>query len=316
MGGRVGGLDTPALVDGDVDDDRSGQHVAQHLALDQVRRPRAGHQHSPDDQVGVSDLLADRVLRTRHRLQLSTEDVVQVAQAFEVDVEDGDLGPHADGHLGGVQPHAPPADDDHLARPGAGDAAQQLPAPAGVALQTVRADLDRQPPGHLAHGHEQRQRAVGQLDGLVGDADDAAIQEGPGQVWRRGKMQVGVQHLAGPQQLVLLGQRLFDLHDHVGRLEDRGGVRQDAGSRRGVGFVCHAAADARALLYVHLVPMAGQRPHARRDDGDSMLLVLDLLGDADPHMPILHSSGPVTLPPMRAACRGTGGRRLSRPERA
>ena len=43
--------------------------------------------------------------------------------------------------------------------------------------QRVRADLRGEPAGDLAHRGQQRQRTVGQLHGLVGDAGDPAVDQ-------------------------------------------------------------------------------------------------------------------------------------------
>ena len=61
-----------------------------------------------------------------------------------------------------------------LAAYDAADAAHEHAAAALGPHQRVRADLGRQPAGDLGHRGEQRQRAVGQLDGLVGDGGDLA----------------------------------------------------------------------------------------------------------------------------------------------
>ena len=62
-------------------------------------------------------------------------------------------------------PRRVPADvagaEHHDARgPHARRAAEQHAAAAVLALEEVRTDLRRHPPGHLAHGREERQRAV------------------------------------------------------------------------------------------------------------------------------------------------------------
>ena len=98
-----------------------------------------------------------------------------------VDVEDGDVGPHAHrdprrGQAGGAA-----AQDDDGASPHAGRASQQDPGPAAGAQQGVRAHLGGQAPGDLGHGGQQRQCARGRRHGLVGDGGDPAGEERLGQ---------------------------------------------------------------------------------------------------------------------------------------
>ena len=98
----------------------------------------------------------------------------------------------------------------------AGDAADEHAAAAERLLQVRRADLRGHAAGDLGHRGEQRERAVGQLDGLVGDADGARADEADGLLVVGGEVQVGVEDLAGAQLRDLDGLRLLDLDDHVG----------------------------------------------------------------------------------------------------
>ena len=180
-------------------------------------------------------------------------------------------------------PTTPPPDDDDFARRRARHAAQQHAAAAILLLQEVGAHLHRDLAGDLAHGREQWQRPIVELDGLVGDADDLALEEGLGELGRRRQMKVGEQHLACAQQRELLGQRLFDLDDHLSFGED--GLRGRAELRPG-GKVLRIG-DARPLacraLDDHLVAVLDQVFHAGRDHGHPVLVVLDFLWHADDH---------------------------------
>ena len=101
-------------------------------------------------------------------------------------------------------------------------------------------------------------------------------------------MQVGEQHLALPQHRALGRLRLFHLDDHVGRLEHRGRIGQDLGTRGRVRIVADLHAAPGAGLDQHLVAARGQLAHAGRHQPDPVLVRLDLLGYADPH-PVLLS---------------------------
>ena len=132
-----------------------------------------------------------------------------------------------DGDLGGVPADDPAAEHDDLRGVHAGDPAEQDPGAALVLHQVVGADLGGEPPGDLAHGGEQRQRAVGQLHGLVGDG------RGPGREQRVGRGAVGGEVQVGEQdevvaQVAVLGRHGFlDLADEVGAPPDLGGVGED-----------------------------------------------------------------------------------------
>ena len=60
VGRRATRLDASALVHGDIDDDRAVLHYGEVFAADQPRRPRALHEHRPDHEVRLGDLLAHR----------------------------------------------------------------------------------------------------------------------------------------------------------------------------------------------------------------------------------------------------------------
>ena len=95
--------------------------------------------------------------------------VVDLAQTLEVAVEDVHLAVETDGQGGRRHAHDAGAEDHHLGRLHPGDAAHEHTPSAPGPHEVMGADDGRHPAGHLAHGGEQRQRAVGQLDRLVGD---------------------------------------------------------------------------------------------------------------------------------------------------
>ena len=134
-----------------------------------IGRLGAGHEHRPDDQVGVDDGPLDLVRVGRDGLQVPLVDRVGGPQPRDVLVHQQHLGLHAEGD--GRRAHARHAGAEHddLRRVHPGHAAHEHAAAAAVALQVMRPDLRRHPAGDLGHGREQRQRPVGQLDGLVRD---------------------------------------------------------------------------------------------------------------------------------------------------
>ena len=96
-----------------------------------------------------------------------------------------DVGAHADGDLRGVQTGDTATEDDDLGgldarvRRRAGRAATAVGP-----LQRGRTDLRAHPAGDLGHRGQQRQRPVGQLDGLVGDRRGARRQQRVGALAR------------------------------------------------------------------------------------------------------------------------------------
>ena len=164
------------------------------------------------------------------------------------------------------------------------------PRPPPGAHQVVRADLRREPAGDLAHRRQQRQRAVGQLDRLVRDAGDLAVEQRVGALLGRGQVQVREQHLALAHPVVLLGDRLLDLEDQLAGGPDVVGRRQDRGARGDELLV----RDRRAVAGAR----PRRRPRARCDtnsctpdgrDRHPVLVVLDLAGDANLHSSITSS---------------------------
>ncbi len=118
-------------------------------------------------------------------------------------------------HLGRIVPDNAAAQNHHVARRHARDSAEQ-DAPAAVGrFQVHRADLHRQPAGHLAHGRQQRQRAVLFANGLVGHGRDLLRAAGRS-VRQRRQVQVGEQNQARAADSRIRRLRLFHFDDQVG----------------------------------------------------------------------------------------------------
>ena len=96
-------------------------------------------------------------------------------------------------------------------------------------------------------------------------------------------MQVGEQDLAGAQHLALGELRLLHLHDHVGAVEDFLRGRDDLRAGGGVRRVVDADARTGRALHEHLMTGRDQLTHTRRHQADAVLVILDLLRDADAH---------------------------------
>ena len=113
----------------------------------------------------------------------------------------------------------------------AGHAAEQHAAAALLLLEIMGADLDRHPPGDLAHRLQQRQRAVIGGHRLIGDAGRARRDQALGLLGIGREVEIGEEQVARLEQGDLLRLRLLHLHDHVGCGEDLGGAGRDASRR-------------------------------------------------------------------------------------
>jgi hypothetical protein len=101
-----------------------------------------------------------------------------------------------------------------------GDAAEQQPPAALARISVCAPTCGASRPGDLAHRRQQRQRAVRQLDRLVGDAGDLAPDQLLGERPVGGEVQVCEERPGRPHPRVLLRDRLLDLEDEVARRPD------------------------------------------------------------------------------------------------
>lgn len=148
----------------------------------------------------------------------------------------------------------------------------------------VGPDLRGDAAGHLGHRGEQGQRAVGLLDRLVGDGGRGGLQQRVGALAGGGEVEVGEERLVLAQPVVLLGDRLLDLQQQVGRGPDLVGGAEEGGTGGGVLVVGDGGAHSGAPLHDHLVAVPHQLVHPGRGDRHTELVVLDLAGDADLHV--------------------------------
>jgi hypothetical protein len=101
-----------------------------------------------------------------------TEDVIQFAQAIQVQIDQRDLRAHAERDLCSVRAHDTPADDADVAWGYAWNTAQEDSAAAMLLLEIGCADLDAHAARDFAHGSQQRQGADAITYSFVGDACD------------------------------------------------------------------------------------------------------------------------------------------------
>ena len=97
-------------------------------------------------------------------------------------------------------------------------------------------------------------------------------------------MQIGEEDLAAAQLLALGGERLLDLHDHVGAGEDLLAACRRA-SRPAATYSSSArpATDAGRSLDQNLMAVMDELGHRGGRQADAKFVVLDFLGHADEH---------------------------------
>lgn len=128
----------------------------------------------------------------------------------------------------------------------------------------VGADLRGQTARDLGHRGEQRERAVGELDRLVGDGGGAGLQQGVRALAGGREVQVGEERLVLAEAVVLLRDRLLDLEQQVGGGPDLVGGAEDLGTGRDVLGVRDRGTHTGVLLDEDLVAVADQLMHMRR----------------------------------------------------
>src|SRR5262245_41884388 len=151
MGGWSRGLRAPTLSDGDVNERSPGFHTAKEGAREQLRRPRAWHQHAANDQISGDDFFFDVRAVGHHGSDMSAENVVHIAQAGRVDVEDTHVRAHADGDLASAGASDTCTNNHYVGWFDSRGAAQQDATATVLGLQAPSTDLDREPPGNFAH---------------------------------------------------------------------------------------------------------------------------------------------------------------------
>ena len=215
-----------------------------------------------------------------HRAQVN---VVELAQAVQVAVDDGHVGAQAVGDLGRVVAHHAAAQDHHVGGRDAGDPAQQYSAPAIGRFQVFRAHLHRHPARHFAHRGQARQRAVLLLNGLVSDGCHPGFQQLGRQFGDRRQVQVGEQREVGAEKTVLGGLRLLHLDDDLSAVPDLRGAGNDPRAGLLILFVGEAGKLAGAGLNQYLVASLHKFADAVRHQPHAGFVVFHFSGNAYDH---------------------------------
>ncbi len=116
VSGRFCRLDATALVDRYIDYNRPGAHAIDHFGGDQLRSPRARQEHPADDQIGIRDGIADGRPIRGQRGQPPVQLQIELAQSFDIQIDDGDVRAHTQRYLRRVGTDDAAADDDDMCR--------------------------------------------------------------------------------------------------------------------------------------------------------------------------------------------------------
>jgi hypothetical protein len=147
----------------------------------------------------------------------------------------------------------------------------------------MRADLRGKPAGHFRHRREQRQPTGRRRHRLVGNAGCAGGEQIARLLQIGCQMQIGEQDLALAQLGAFRHLRLFHLHDHVGRLEDRILISGELRAGRFIFRIRQTRPKTGAGLDDDVVSMMHQFGDGRRRQADAKFIVLDFLRHTDAH---------------------------------
>src|SRR5690606_33038996 len=109
------------------------------------------------------------------------------------------------------------------------------------------------------------------------------IEQRTGEAGIRREVQVAEQHVVPLEPGDLVGLRLLDLHDQLGRGIQRGGGADDVGAGGAKILVRKARSRARAALDEHVMSRGGELARRRRREPEAVLAGFDLLGYSDSH---------------------------------
>ena len=283
MGGGARGGEATALVDGDIDHHRAGTHPSHQIGADQLGRGGARHQDGANYQIGLDYGFVDGIESGVDGAHPPGEQIVEEGQPGKRSIEHGHRRPHAQGDPSRVGADHPTADNGDHTGGHTGHTAQQHAGATLLLFQAMGADLDRHPSRHLGHRRQQRQAAFGIGHRLIGDGNTSRIRQRFGLARIGGEMEIGEQHLTGPQQAVFDRLRLLDLDHQIGDGKHFGGRADDLGTGCQIGGI--GAANSLAGPGLDHDPMAAmnQFPHAGRNQTDAIFVGLDFFGYADPH---------------------------------
>ena len=166
---------------------------------DQSGRSGSGDQDRADNQVGALNRLDNGVSIRVERRDVGRHDIIEVAQAIQIDVKDPHVGAEPGGDFGRVGADHSAPQDCHLSRGNPRYTGQQNAAALLGTFEILGSLLDTHPPGNFAHWCQERKAAARIAQRFVRDRRDAAGDDGTCERLVGGKMKVGENDGAGPQ---------------------------------------------------------------------------------------------------------------------
>ena len=92
VGRRMGGFETAALIDGDIDHDCALFHQFKVFFFDQMRGFGTGDQHGSDDRIGFLEFFMKSGRRRIQGLDLAFKQLVQFFQTVQIGIQNADFG--------------------------------------------------------------------------------------------------------------------------------------------------------------------------------------------------------------------------------
>ena len=192
------GGDAAPLVNGHVHNDRAGGHALNQLPVHQCGGAATGGQHGADQQIRRGHQVLNGGATAHQARDPATAFRFQLTESDRGEIQENDLGIHGRRDAGCAPAHGAGPQHHHPRRLDACAAPDQHPAAPMGFLQQVGPHLGGQTPGNLAHGGQQRQAAVLQLHGFIGNGGDLGLHQGPGHRRIARQVQIGEQHQVFP----------------------------------------------------------------------------------------------------------------------
>ena len=141
-----------ALVNSDIDQDRTGLHPLQHFAGHKAWSACTWNKHCANDGVGNADFMVDGFKRRIPCAYPSVEHLIELAQARDRTVNDGDLRAKASGHPCRMRANNASAQYRDAASRNAGDAAEQYACATFASAHGLAGGFNGEATGNFAHG--------------------------------------------------------------------------------------------------------------------------------------------------------------------
>ena len=283
VGSGVGVLKAATLVDGNVNEHSALLHLCHHVVGHQLRSGSTRDEDGANNQVGSLESLGDLSLVGHDGVDTALVNVVESLQSSNVDVEDGDVSTHTNGHSDGIGASGTGTEYDHVGGTDTAHAAEQLAAAAVLLHQMLGAHLDREAASNFGHRGKQRELAIRSLDNFVSDGGGACLEQGIAAIGAGGEVQVGEQHLVIAHAVEFLGDGLLYLDNEIALLPYFVGGLEHGGASLDVLFIGEVGSDTGGLFHENFVAAVHELGDAGGGDGYAEFVVLNFLGNANAH---------------------------------